>query len=74
MDTDLLFVGGLLTAGLAFPAFLTAYVEGRRPKGALLLVLFGGLLVAAAIQQRPGLYAMETVPDVVVRVLALYVF
>lgn len=74
MDTDLLFVGGLLSAGIAFPAFLSAYVEGRRPRGAMMLVLLGGVLVAAAIQQRPGLYGVGTIPDVVVRVLALYVF
>ena len=73
MDTDLLFVVGIIVAAFAFPAIVGAYSEGRPPRTAAILVMIGGVLIGLAVYERPNTYSLKTTPDAFVRVLGRYV-
>ena len=73
MDTDLLFVIGIVLAVLSLPAILSALADNRRPVlGALTAIAAVGLIVWAA-QARPGGYSVRDIPEAFVRVVARYV-
>lgn len=74
MDTDLFFVIGLLLGGLSIPVIISAFSEGRRSRMAAVLIVASGALIAFAILQRPGGYAIEEIPDAFYRVLGRYLF
>ncbi|MBL4811679.1 MAG: hypothetical protein JKX69_04800 [Rhodobacteraceae bacterium] len=69
MDPDLFFVIGVIICVLAVPAIFGALVEGRAPRAAAIVVMIGGGLVALAVSEKPGGYALASVPDVFVRVI-----
>lgn len=70
MDSDLLLVIGLVLAGLSIPAIISAFSEGRPPRGGAILVVVGGGLVALAMMNHPTGYAIGDLPDVFIRVVA----
>lgn len=72
MDTDLMLVLGLILAGFSVPSILSAITDGRAPRASAITILIAGGLVLYAIQSAPGLYALDTLPDVFVRVAARY--
>lgn len=72
MDTDLLFIIGLVVLVLSFPVIVGAYAEGRPPRTAAIMILIGGGLIAIAAWQRPGTYSIENIPDTFVRVVGGY--
>jgi hypothetical protein len=72
LDTDLLFIVGLVVLVLSFPVIVGAYSEGRPPRTAAIMILIGGGLVAIAVWQRPGTYTLEGIPDTFVRVVGHY--
>ncbi len=74
MDTDLLFVTGLIFVGLALVFLMSAFAERRRPFRGVLVLLMGLALAGTAIYQRPTLYSVQTAPDAFVRVVASYIF
>ncbi|WP_102225553.1 hypothetical protein [Acidimangrovimonas sediminis] len=69
MDTDLIFVIGLLVGALAIPAILSAFVDGRPPRAAAIMLLVAGVLVVVAVTRKPGGYTFEGIPNVVYRVI-----
>lgn len=73
MDTDILFVIGLVVLVLSFPVIVGAYAEGRPPRTAAIMVLIGGGLMALAAWQRPGAYSIESIPDAFVRVIGRFI-
>jgi len=73
MDSDLIFVIGLILAAFAVPPILGAIVEGRAPRAAAIVIMVGGGLIALAANQRPGGYSINEIPDVFVRVVGKYV-
>lgn len=73
MDTDILFVVGLIVLVLSFPVIVGAYADGRPPRSAAIMILIGGGLIALAVWQRPGLYSFETIPDAFVRVIGGFI-
>jgi len=73
LDTDILFVIGLVVLVLSFPVIVGAYAEGRPPRTAAIMVLIGGGLMALAAWQRPGLYSIEGIPDAFVRVIGRFI-
>lgn len=73
MDSDLTFVIGLIIAVFSLPPILGAFVDGRAPRAAAITVLIGGGLIAVALNERPGGYTIEDIPDVFVRVVGRYV-
>lgn len=70
MDYDLIFVIGLTMVAFAIPSAVSAYSDWRWPKTALALLVIGGASMAYAAQENPGAYALDTVDDVIVRVVA----
>ena len=73
MDPDLYFVLGLAIGCLSIPAMFSAFSEGRAPRGAAIMVLIGGGLMALAVSQEPTGYAMSEIPEVITRVVARYI-
>lgn len=72
MTNDLFMVLGIIIAAFSLPSFVGAFSEGRPPRAALLLVIIGGGLIATALVQQPGGYALGEIPDVFVRVIGTY--
>ena len=73
MDADLALVIGLIIAVFAIPAVVSALSEGHAPRVAAIAVRIGGGLVAFAVMQKPGGYAMNDLPQVVVGVIGRYI-
>jgi formate-dependent nitrite reductase membrane component NrfD len=70
MDTDLVLTLGIVLLVLTLPSLLASWVEGRAPRmGAIMLVASLSLIVAAVVY-KPGGYAVNDVPEVMVGVLA----
>ncbi len=70
MDTDLFLTIGLLLLILSLPSLLSAWVEGRAPRIGALMVLAGAAMIVTALISRPGGYAFNDVPGVIVGVLS----
>lgn len=68
MDTDLVLTIGVLLIVLSLPSLLSAWVESKFPRlgAALLLVALGMILTAVTV--RPGGYAFNEVPGVMLEV------
>ena len=69
-EADLILVIGLVLGALAIPAVFSAWVDGRTPRGAALTVLVAGALVVFAASRKPGGYDLDTLPAVVLGVIA----
>jgi formate-dependent nitrite reductase membrane component NrfD len=68
MDTDLVLTLGIVLLVVTQPTLLAAWVEGHPPRvGAIMLVASLAMIVAAVIT-RPGGYAINDVPGVMVGV------
>lgn len=72
MDTDLFLVLGIVITVLAVPALVSAFSESRPPRAAAIMVMIGGGLLVFAVTQHPGGYAVEDVPEALIRVVARY--
>ncbi|SDF56856.1 hypothetical protein SAMN04488117_105100 [Celeribacter baekdonensis] len=72
MDTDLFLVLGTAICVLAVPAFVSAFSDSRPPRGAAIMVMIGGGLLVAAVIKHPGGYAISDIPDAVMRVIGHY--
>ena len=72
MDTDLYLVIGIVVGALALPSLLSAFVEGRPPRGGAVLVLIGGVLIIVALTNHSRGYSFAEIPDVFYRVLGRY--
>jgi formate-dependent nitrite reductase membrane component NrfD len=69
MDTDLVLTLGIVLLVLTIPSLLAAWVEGRVPRiGAIMLVAAIGMIIAS-LATRPGGYAFEEIPGVMLGVM-----
>lgn len=73
MDSDLIFIIGLILAAFSVPPILGALFEGRAPRAAAIVIMVGGGLIALAASQKPGGYTINEIPDVFVRVVGKYI-
>ncbi len=73
MDTDLYLVIGIVVCVLAIPSLLSAFVEGRAPRGGAVLVLIGGALIVVALTNRLQGYTFAEIPRVFGRVFDRYI-
>jgi hypothetical protein len=64
IDTDLIFVIGLIVGVLAIPALLSAFSESRTPRAAAMMVMISAGLIAIATLRKPGGYSVEEAPEV----------
>ena len=70
MDTDLVLTIGIVLLVLALPSLLSAWAESRTPRlGAIMIVAAFGLILAA-LWVKPGGYAFNQVPGVMIGVVA----
>lgn len=69
VNTDTLLVVGILGVALAIPSVLSAFSEGRAPRLAAILFMFGGGCLALAVTQKPGGYDFADIPGVFSRVI-----
>lgn len=70
MDTDLVLTVGIVLFVLSIPSLLAAWVEGRPPRlGAILVIVALGMVVGA-LWVKPGGYAFNQVPGVMIGVLS----
>lgn len=69
MDTDLVLTVGIVLLVLAVPSLLSAWAESRAPRmGAVMSIAALGLIVLA-LYEKPGGYAFNQVPGVMVTVI-----
>jgi formate-dependent nitrite reductase membrane component NrfD len=70
MDTDLVLTLGIVILVLTLPSLLASWVEGRAPRvGAIMLVTSLAMIVSAVLS-KPGGYAINEMPAVMVGVFA----
>ena len=72
MDPDLALVLGIIICGFSIPSILSAISDSRAPRASALTVLIGGGLVLYALQNSPGGYSLEQIPDIFVRTLGRF--
>ncbi|AMY70814.1 hypothetical protein [Frigidibacter mobilis] len=70
MDSDVLFVVGIVLVALGVPSLVSAFSESRPPRAAATAFLLGGALIAFAAVSKPGGYEFGDIPDVVMHVVA----
>ena len=69
MDTDLFLTVGIVLSVLTIPSLVAAWADGRPPRVGALVLLAGAVLIAFAVMKRPGGYAFDEVPHVMLGVL-----
>ncbi len=70
MQSDYFLVFGLLVAALSIPAGISAFSDGRPPRGAAIAVMIGGSMILIAFLGKPAGYSPAQIPDIFARVLA----
>ena len=71
-DTDLMLTLGIVLLVLSIPSLLAAWVENRAPRiGTIMAISALGLIVSALVI-KPGGYAFNQVPGVMVEVAARF--
>jgi formate-dependent nitrite reductase membrane component NrfD len=72
-DVDLLLTAGIVLLVLSIPSLLSAWVESRAPRlGAIMVIGALGMIVTALIT-KPGGYAFNDIPGVMVKVISGFV-
>lgn len=68
-DVDLLLTVGIVLLVLSVPSLLSAWVESRAPRlGSIMVIAALGMIVTALVT-KPGGYAFNDVPGVMVKVI-----
>ncbi|MEL6207065.1 MAG: hypothetical protein AAFR47_17370 [Pseudomonadota bacterium] len=70
VESDLIFVIGMICGLLAIPPLIGAFSEGRTPRTAAIMIMISAGLIVTAVLQNPGGYSFEEAPDVFFRVIA----
>ena len=73
MNSDLFLVFGLIISGLALPAIIGALVDSRVPRGAAIMVMIGGGMIAVALIGKPSGYSFQEIPQAFTRVIGKFV-
>jgi formate-dependent nitrite reductase membrane component NrfD len=68
MDTDLVLTLGIVILVVTLPSLLAAWVEGRAPRIAAIMLIASLAMIMAAVAYRPGGYAVNDIPGVMVGV------
>jgi hypothetical protein len=72
MDYDLIFVVGVLCCAFAIPALMSAFSDRRFPRVALAFGVLGGVSIAYAMQENPGVYGLQVIDEIFVDVIGRY--
>jgi hypothetical protein len=69
-NSDLLLTLGIVLMVLSIPALLAAWAESRAPRaGAIMVIVALGMIVTALVG-KPGGYAFNDIPGVMIAVIA----
>ena len=66
---DLFLVVGIVLLVFTVPAIVSAISDRRPPRLPALVLMIGGVLVAVALAQKPGGYAIDDIPAAFSRVI-----
>lgn len=72
MDLDFIFVIGCIVTAFAVPAIVSAFSDSRTPRYPAMIILIGVMMIGYAVNERPGAYNFDTLPDVFGRVIGRY--
>ncbi len=72
MDPDLAMVVGVVLGVFTVPLIMSAISDGRAPRVAAFMIIAAGGLVLWAINEKPGGYSINELPDLLVTVIARY--
>ncbi len=72
MDPDLVLTIGLVLAVLGFPSLISAMTDARAPRMAALLLVSSAACILYAVVMKPGGYAVNELPDVVLSVVGRF--
>ena len=70
MDTDLVLTVGIVLVVLTLPSLLAAWVEGRAPRLGAIMLIASTAMIVTAVLYKPGGYAINDIPGVMVAVVA----
>lgn len=69
-DPDICMAVGVVLAVLSVPSMLSAFIDRRAPRVATFTVIVAGCLMVYAVQSKPGVYSIQEIPNVFIRVAA----
>ena len=72
MDLDLIFVIGCIVTAFSIPAIVSAFSDNRAPRYPALIIIIGVVMIGFAINERPGAFTFDTVPEVFAKVIGRY--
>lgn len=72
MDLDLIFVIGCIVTAFSIPAIVSAFSDNRAPRYPALIIIIGVVMIGFAINERPGAFTFETLPEVFAKVIGRY--
>lgn len=70
MDPDLALTVGLALLVLSFPTLISAWVDGRLSRPGTIMLAAAAGAIGWAVYAQPKGYALESIPDVVIGVVA----
>jgi formate-dependent nitrite reductase membrane component NrfD len=70
MDTDLVLTIGIVLLVLTLPSLLASWVEGRAPRVGAIMLIAALAMIVTAMLYKPGGYAINDMPGVIVGVFA----
>ncbi len=74
MEPDLILVVGLVFLALSIPAIVSAWSDGRAPRAAAIVLVWGGGMIVYALGTKPGGYGWADLPDAIYGVIARAIF
>lgn len=72
MDPDLILTIGLLLGVLGIPSLISAMTDARAPRMAALLLVTAAACITYASVSKPGGYAVNELPDIVLSVVGRF--
>ncbi|MDQ7079702.1 MAG: hypothetical protein Q9M41_03435 [Paracoccaceae bacterium] len=69
MTSDLLLVTGMILAVLSGVSLMTAWIDGRRPRVASIVVVISGGLILWGATTSPGGFSFDDIPRAFVNVI-----
>lgn len=71
-DTDLALVVGIIVGVFALPGVLSALIDGRPPRAAMIAIVVAGVALVYALQTKHGGYELADIPGVFAKVIGRY--
>lgn len=72
IDTDLALVVGVVIGAFALPSIVSAVIDGRSPRVAMVTIVISGVSLVYALKMQPGGYDLGDVPRVFAKVIGRY--